>query len=86
MTKSAAPNVLRRPRVDILPQSFYILVMETVHSGRKRKADHQRKFLELRKEIALGIAELDRGESAPLNIADIKARIKRQLNRERKKR
>jgi len=35
---------------------------------------------ELRREIAIGIEQADRGDVAPLNINDIKAEVHRKLN------
>ena len=43
------------------------------------------RFLELRRDVAAGVAELDRGDSAPLDVSKIKA-AGRKLLRKRPKR
>ncbi len=39
------------------------------------------RFLELRRDVLAGVEELDRGESAPLDIAKIKAAGRRRLKK-----
>jgi len=39
----------------------------------------RRKLEDLRKEIQIGIAQADRGEVAPLNLEEMKRRLKRRL-------
>ena len=43
------------------------------------------RFLELRSDVAAGVVELDRGESAPLDMAKIKAAGRRRLKKRSKR-
>lgn len=43
----------------------------------------QQKLEQLRKDIAVGIAQADRGEAAPLNLEGMKRRLKKRLRQAR---
>jgi antitoxin ParD1/3/4 len=60
------------------------LVRDALWLLRERDRLHEIRLDELRKEIQLGIAEADRGETAPLDIEHIKAKA-RQMRAERSK-
>jgi hypothetical protein len=44
------------------------------------KAVQRLRHDELRREIAIGIEQADRGDVAPLNVQDIKDEVRRRLN------
>lgn len=46
---------------------------------RERDADHQRRLEELRAEIAIGLADIERGDVAEWNVEEIKAEGRRRL-------
>jgi len=45
---------------------------------------YERKYEALRCDIQLGIDQLDRGEGRPLDVDDLKLRIRRRLEREKR--
>ena len=44
----------------------------------------QRRLEELRKEIGIGLEQLNRGEGVPLNIAKIKSRLRKRLQEQKR--
>jgi antitoxin ParD1/3/4 len=62
---------------------MYHSASEVVREGlrllRERRQDRQVRLEELRRQIAIGLEQLDRGEGAPLDIEAIKAEGRRRL-------
>ena len=59
-------------------------VRTLIQDAERRKVAHETKREELRKEIAIGIEQADRGETSPLNMEAIKARVREQLANRKK--
>ena len=55
------------------------VVQEALHLLNMWDELRQRKLEQLRKDIAVGLAQADRGEVAPLNFEEMKRRLKRRL-------
>jgi antitoxin ParD1/3/4 len=58
----------------------YATTSEAVRDGirllQERKAERAARLVELRKAVAVGIAQADRGETAPLNLEDVLAKVR----------
>jgi antitoxin ParD1/3/4 len=61
---------------------LYQTASEVIREGlrllRERDDQQRRKLEELRKEIAVGIEQLDRGEAGPLNAKETLARVRKE--------
>jgi len=55
------------------------VVQEALHLLNLWDELRQRKLEQLRKDIAVGIAQLDRGEARPLNLPEMKRRLRKRL-------
>ena len=55
------------------------VVSEALHLLQVWDELRQQKLEQLRKDIAIGIAQAERGEVAPLNLEEMKRRLKRRL-------
>ena len=62
------------------------LILHAVYLHRDAELARRRKYEELKKEIQIGIDQLDRGECAELDMADIRRRVREQLAKAKKKR
>jgi antitoxin ParD1/3/4 len=58
----------------------YATTSEAVRDGirllQERKAERAARLVELRNAVAVGIAQADRGETAPLNLEDVLAKVR----------
>lgn len=56
------------------------VVREALRLLREQDDLRQRRLEDLRKDIAIGLQQADRGELAPLNVANLKARLRKRLH------
>lgn len=59
------------------------VVQEALHLLNLWDELRQRKLEQLRKDIAVGIAQLDRGKGRPLNLPEMKRRLRKRLREAR---
>jgi len=75
---------------DQVESGMYHSASEVIREGLRlllhQKQDRQTRLEELRRQIAVGLEQLDRGEGAPLDIEAIKAEGRRRLAERRRPR
>jgi antitoxin ParD1/3/4 len=62
------------------------LILDAVYRHRDLELSRRREYEELKKEIQIGLDQLERGECAELDMADIRRRVREQLAKAKKKR
>jgi hypothetical protein len=60
------------------------LIVDAVYMHRDTELNRRRKYAELKKEIALGVDDLDQGRSAPLDMKDVMRRVRDNVAKEKK--
>ena len=55
------------------------LIVEAVYVHRDAELTRRRKYEELKKEIQIGVDELDRGQSAEWDFADLRRRVREEV-------
>ena len=61
------------------------LILEAVYLHRDAELTRYRKYAELKKEIQLGLDQLDRGESAEWDFADLRRRVHQEVAKAKEK-
>jgi antitoxin ParD1/3/4 len=64
-------------------EDVYELILDAVYLLRDHELTRRRKYEELKKEIQIGIDQLDRGQVAPLDMDAIMAKVEERI-RQRK--
>ena len=59
------------------------VIREALRLLNQQEGVRQRKLEELRKEIQIGIDQLERGEGVPLDIGKIKSRLRKRLQEQK---
>ena len=82
MNVSLTPQMVKFVEAEVA-SGAYQTASEVVRDGlrmlQERKQDRQARLEEIRQQIAVGLAELDRGERFTLDIEEIKAEGRRRL-------
>jgi Arc/MetJ-type ribon-helix-helix transcriptional regulator len=60
-------------------EDVHALILDAVYRHRDLELARRRKYDELKKEIQIGLDQLDAGQSAELNMADIRKRVREHL-------
>jgi antitoxin ParD1/3/4 len=64
----------------------HALILDAVYRHRDFELTRRRKYEELKKEIQIGIDQLDRGQSKELDMADVRKRVREHLAKAKKRR
>jgi antitoxin ParD1/3/4 len=66
-------------------ETVHDLVVDAVYLHRDAELNRRRKYEGLKKEIALGIEDIDKGRVAPLDMDDVMRRARREVAKLKKK-
>jgi antitoxin ParD1/3/4 len=63
----------------------HALILDAVYRHRDLELARRRKYEELKKDIQIGIDQLDRGQSRELDMADVRKRVREHLAKTKKR-